>query len=245
MNRRKLKSYIWKHKGIILSTLASIGVVTTAIASGKAAVRVQQESCFCSDREKVELYVRHYAIPVLLGSSTVICIFGMNYLSNQEIKRLSTAYTMLYSNFHQYRDSLIELKGEKVDQQVFENITRRHSNFHQIDADMPDAKLKFKVPVTGEIIERYLTEVLDAEYHINRNYALRGYASVNQLLYFLGTRENGEPTQDDMGWTYTDGLQWIDFYHQPIELENGDICYEIVMETAPSDDYMADWIMEG
>ena len=62
-----------------------------------------------------------------------------------------------------------------------------------------------------------MREVMDAEYHLNRNLALRDYASLNEFYEFLGL----PPTTDGekLGWNLyigpeIYGYSWVDFYHE-------------------------------
>lgn len=71
--------------------------------------------------------------------------------------------------------------------------------------------------------ERYFTStvsrVLQAEYHFNRNYVLRGSASINELYEFLGI--SGIEHGDDIGFTISTGLDWVDFDHHKAVLDDG------------------------
>lgn len=79
----------------------------------------------------------------------------------------------------------------------------------------------------GECFERTMTQVIQAEYHFNRNFALRGEACLNEFYDFLGLPhiDGG----DAIGWdiAFGDefyGYQWIDFEHESFTLEDGMEC---------------------
>lgn len=83
----------------------------------------------------------------------------------------------------------------------------------------------------------------DAEYHINRNLALRGYVELNEFYEFLGL----EPTAfgSEVGWSTEAGAQWygyswIDFYHEYYESDDPDIpsYYTICTPFGPTADFM-------
>ena len=77
---------------------------------------------------------------------------------------------------------------------------------------------------------------MDAIYHLNRNYILRGYTVLNELYDFLGL----DPTDigSIMGWAPLDeGMYWIEFNHRKTEMENGTEFYIIEMPFEPSVDY--------
>jgi hypothetical protein len=80
---------------------------------------------------------------------------------------------------------------------------------------------------------------MNAEYHLNRNFALAGAALFNEFYDFIGIEER--PELDEMGWAPTDeGEFWIEFNHVPKDLPDGRRCYIIDMPFEPRvnfDDY--------
>ena len=89
------------------------------------------------------------------------------------------------------------------------HMVRNHANFHSLDDPGPDQKMLFYEEYSERYFERYEREIMDAEYHLNRNFVLCGYASLNDFYEFLGL----EPTElgEEVGWTTDDGIQWVDF----------------------------------
>ena len=66
---------------------------------------------------------------------------------------------------------------------------------------------------------------MDAEYHLNRNFILRGETNLNEFYEFLGL----EPTDAgcELGWDLWSGEMyygnsWIDFEHHLVTSDNGD-----------------------
>lgn len=66
-----------------------------------------------------------------------------------------------------------------------------------------------------------------AEYHLNRNYVLRGYAVLNEFYDFLGLENTDYGA--DLGWIADgdDGIFWIDFNHRKVVMDDGLECYII------------------
>ena len=57
--------------------------------------------------------------------------------------------------------------------------------------------------------------MLQAEYHLNRNFAIRGGdGTVNEFYEFLGLApiDGG----DTIGWAVCDELRWVDFNHTKV-----------------------------
>mgnify|MGYP000867048717 CR=1 FL=1 len=65
-----------------------------------------------------------------------------------------------------------------------------------------------------------ISQVLQAEYHLNRNFALGGgFITLNQFYEFLGIEP--VPGGDEVGWMVSDGLYWVDFDHQRTVVDDG------------------------
>ena len=88
--------------------------------------------------------------------------------------------------------------------------------------------------------ERYfestIEQVITAEYHINRNFVLRGYTVLNELYDFLGL----EPTDygSKLGWAVEDDILWLDFNHRKTLLDDGLEVYIIETPWPPSADFL-------
>ena len=82
---------------------------------------------------------------------------------------------------------------------------------------------------------------MDAEYHLNRNFVQRGYASLNEFYEFLGLPQT--KYGDEVGWTCTDGYCWIDFEHRLISRDDGGTeVYAIDMLFPPDAHYLDEWM---
>lgn len=89
---------------------------------------------------------------------------------------------------------------------------------------------------SNRYFEVTIEQVISAEYHLNRNYTLRGYSVLNELYEFLGleTTDNGSV----LGWMPTDeGEYWIDFNHRKVVMDDGLECYIIEMPFEPKPDF--------
>ena len=216
------------HSPEILSVIACTGVVVTGILSAKntpLAIDRIKKAEITKEKEKGEKLTKietvvnaapAYIPAITACASTMMCILGANYLSRRKQASLISAYNLL-SNYHkQYRKTLIDLKGEEADKEIRTEMARRHCNGHVIGLDYPDDdKIIFIEENSQEQIIAYEREIMDAEYHINRNFTMKGYTTLNEFRHFLGLApiEGGE----DMGWTMADGMFWIDFEHIPLE----------------------------
>jgi hypothetical protein len=113
--------------------------------------------------------------------------------------------------------------------------------YDKVDIFLSEEKQLFYEEYHGKIFESTKEEVLIAEYCLNKNFALRGYANLNEFYEFLGlpgTKEGGI-----LGWSLDAGVEfygysWIDFEHQLVTMDDGLECYIIGMPFSPTVDYM-------
>ena len=113
------------------------------------------------------------------------------------------------------------------------DIARGRCDLCRIDITEPDRYLRWYEPISGQWFYAYEREVMDAEYHFNRNYQLGcGTQTVNNLLYFLNLPDMGEEGYKN-GWCAEDEIYWIDFEHDEQNDEDG-VYYVINTVFAPS-----------
>lgn len=245
----KTKLYLHNNSSTILTVLGAIGLVTTVVmavkATPKAMKLLDNAERFGEDDlttiDKAVLVAPVYIPTVVMGTATIACMFGANVLSKNKQASLASAYALLDNYHKQYRKTLIDLHGKEADIEVRNEMAREHCNYHVIDNDFPDEKVLFYEELSGETIARYERDVIDAEYHFNRNFTMRGCASLNEFYEFLGIpqTEYGE----SIGWSMSSGIQWVDFEHRLISKDDGGTpVYAIDMVFAPDADYLEDWM---
>ena len=231
----------------VLTLASAVGVIATSIAAVKVtpkAIKLLKEEEERRDSpltnvDKILTVGPVYIPPIILGVSTIFCILGANTLSKKSQATLLAGYELTKNSFKEYRNTLIELKGKEVDQEIRDNIMRAHAEVHITDLDQPDQKIKFVETYSGQEFYAYEREVMDAEYHLNRNFCLRGYVTVNEFAEFLGIKpiDHG----DRVMWAVDDEYYWIDFEHNVKQDKNGEyVCY-IYYLFKPSDEHADDY----
>lgn len=119
-------------------------------------------------------------------------------------------------------------------------VAREHCTYHAIDFDQPDKKILFYEPISHQTFRAYERTVMDAEYHLNRNYVLGGFISINEYLDFLGLKEI--PDGDNAGWSIDSGAYWLDFEHTKMKrTHNGEPMYAINCIFEPDEDWLCGW----
>lgn len=236
------------NKATVLTLLASVGVVGTAIATATAVPKAQekiaeaesQKGSELTTTEKVKASAECYIPPALIGAGTIACVLGANALNTQQQASMISSYAFLEQCYKQYRDTLIELHGPAADEEVREHMAVRYrSDYHQCNIDIPDQRLRWYEPISNQWFEAYEREVMDAEYHFNRNYALSCEQSMNNLLYFLNIPDMGE-RGEELVWVMDEGIAWIDFEHEEAQDEKG-IYYILNCVYGPEDTTSEYW----
>lgn len=236
-----------RHSPIILSCLGAAGTVATAILAAKATPKAMDLLNKASDEKGEELTTLEafcvagpvYVPAALASLSTIACIFGANVLNKKTQASLISAYAMLDRIHKEYKDKLVELSGEEANLSIQKAIVEDKVKEEEIES--PKNKLVFYEEHYGRFFERTIEEVLTAEYHFNRNFALRSYAVLNEFYDFLGLPRTAEG--DVLGWSMDAGAElygysWVDFEHRSYETEDGLTVYDIVMPFSPTADYL-------
>ena len=244
-----LQKMLRRNSSTILTCIGAVGVVVTAVMAVRAtpkALKLLEEATDEKGEELTTLEVIKtaapvYIPPVIVGASTLACLFGANVLSQKSQASLASAYALLDNYHKEYRKTLIKLHGEEADIEVRNEMARTYCGYHHIGIDVPDGKFMFYDEISGDTITAYEREIMDAEYHLNRNFTMRGYATYNEFRHFLGL----PPTDygEEIGWAVCDGYTWIDFEHRLITQDDGgpDI-YSIDMVFPPTKESLDDWL---
>ena len=92
---------------------------------------------------------------------------------------------------------------------------------------------------SGRYFESTIENLMNAEYRINRNFVLRGYAFLRELYDFLGLDETD--FGNTAGWAVCDDeVYWLDFYHRKVSLDDNLECYIVECMYEPSVNFL-DW----
>lgn len=257
--------YIRKYSPVALSCVASVGVVVTAVvavkATPKAVVLIHADSRRNHDgdpyaytkKEAVASAWKCYIPAVTLGASTIACIMGANALNRRQQAALTSAYALLSSSYKEYKEKLKELYGEEAHDAIIDSIASEKCKDVSISAPAgwymssldfgegmePEITRTFYDSFSQRYFETTIAKVIEAEYHLNRNFMFAGTIPLNDFYEFLGLEKT--ELGDTVGWSSVNGdIYWIDFNHHRITLEDGMEIYIIDMVFEPTADWMED-----
>lgn len=252
----KATGFLKRQSPTILICVGSVGVVATSVATAKATLKAKvlldevekEKGEKLTKKEVLKTVAPTYIPAVVLGTATISCMVGAHIIDKHRQAALVSAYTVLDKSYKEYRDKVEELYGTEAHTKIKEAIAK-----DKYEKD-PESKKKTKDNHDGDVLlwfdeysNRYfwktMEEVKYAEYHLNRNFALRDYADLNEFYAFLGLGPTAHGAE--IGWSIGAGevyygYTWIDFYHKLHQSDdpNTPDYYTIEMPFAPTADYM-------
>lgn len=245
----KLKLSIKRNAPTILSGLAVIGTIATAVLAVKATPKALElvgdlrchkftddEDLDISKVEIVEATWKCYAPAIAVGIGTIVCILGANGLSRKQQASLVSAYTLLDQGYREYQKKAKELLGDEKVSEIRREVVKDHYNGERPKGD----NLLFYDFFSGQYFNATMEEVIDAEYQINRKLATQDYVTVGAWYELLGL--DNDIFGDALGWSIGAGenfynYQWLDFEHELTTMDDGLECYIVHMLHAPTADF--------
>lgn len=252
----KLSAFLKKNSVTILTVATAAGVITTSILSAKAAIKASRVLAHKEEKKGEKLTFEEtisavwtvYIPPVVAGMSTIACVLGANILNQRQQASLASAYALVDSSYKEYKAKLKELYGEEAHNNIVDAIAAKKcedvyisagglkSAYNQEIESDTEPRL-FYDEYSGRYFESTIEKVLLAEYHLNRNYILRGFARLNDFYEFLGLEQTDY--DEAVGWDICSEIYWIDFSHRKTLIgdDNDSFeCYVIEMPYYPSED---------
>lgn len=257
--------YIKKYSPVALSCIASVGVVVTAVAAVKATpkamVKIHADSRKNHDgdpyaytkKEAVASAWKCYIPAVAIGASTIACIMGANALNRHQQAALTSAYALVQNSYKEYKDKLKELYGEEAHNAIVDSIISEKCKDVSISATggwfnstldfgegmEPKVVRTFYDSFSQRYFETTIEKVIQAEYHLNRNFMFFGTIALNDFYDFLGLEKTD--FGDTVGWSSVNGdIYWIDFNHRRVTLDDGMEVYVIDMVFEPTAEWLED-----
>ena len=252
--------FLRKHGGTILAVAASVGVVATAIETGRATTKAkhllavdealrtynEDEQGIVEEpptkKEIVQTCWKAYVPAVILGGGTIACILGSNALNKKQIASLTAAYMALGKTYQTYRAQVRQMVGDQQESAIFE--TAKAIEMTEKDRTVENAateKLLCYEPISKRYFHATEAELLTAFYEVNHDFAINGYIALNELYGYLNL--DFVPELNDRGWSidYLGAMwdnYWIDFTYQKQHTDDGLDVYYVTAFQDPIEDYL-------
>lgn len=229
---RRSRAFLKRNSSTILTCVGAAGVVVTTVSAVKATPRAlylleeakREKGEELTKWEVVKATGPVYIPTVLLGVSTISCIFGANTLNKRYQASLISAYTLLDSSYKDYKKKVEDLYGEQVDNKIKAEIAKDR---YEDPVELGEDEELFY----DEFSERYFNatkyDVQQAEYRLNRDIQMQGWASLNDFYEYLDIDpiESG----DALGWSEGGNFarywqSWMDFNHHKVVMDDGLEC---------------------
>lgn len=229
----------WKRVASIAMTVLTIsGIAGTGYLTAKATVKAVHKADEMKGQPKKEIAKavwKYYIPPAAAALGTASCVVGAHIWNQREQTALAAGQVAIAQSFGQYRRKLTEMYGEdigkSVDQAILVEKAKNADLYAQggmtedccLRVPTEEQEMIFEEYMSGRQFKSTLSRVVEAEYHLNRNFVLAGSATYSQYLEFLGLQ--AEKGDEDYGWTIDDEFYWIDFNHEMYKSTNGEtIC---------------------
>lgn len=249
--------FLRKHGGTILAVAASVGVVATAIETGRATTKAkhllevdealrkynEDEQGIVEEpptkKQIVLMCWKAYVPAAILGGGTIACILGSNALNKKQIASLTAAYMALGKTYQTYRQKVIENIGLEKEAEIQEQISEE--KLPEVRDKMAEEKLLCYEPVSKRYFHATKAELLAAFYDANKDFTENGYIALNDFFGYLGL--DFVPELDNQGWSadYLGAMwenYWIDFNFAKQKTDDGLEVYYVDSFQPPVENYI-------
>lgn len=241
---RSSQLYLKRNASTILTVVGGVGVVTTTVLAIKATPKAlsllddakQEKGEDLTKLEKVKVTAPVYIPTVISGAATLACIYGANVLNKRQQAGLMSAYALLDNSYKEYKAKVEALYGEGSNEQIKNEIAK--DNYE--DQEVKNDEQLFYDDFSNRYFISTPTKVMQAEYNVNRDIHMRGWAELNDYYEWLGIEdiEGGDVLGWSEGGNYDYYWQaWVDFNHRTVIMDNGTKYTAIMMFQEPYTGY--------
>lgn len=237
---------------MLLTGIGCIGVVVTAVLSGKASVKAhdilekerEKKGDDLTPKEKVKAVAKEYLWTGVSGATSIGCIMGGKAIDAKTIATLTGSLYLGARKFSDYRKQVIEQYGADEDQTIMDHVKKHEQNADELICDHSDPSkgelVRYYDPVSKEFFWNTPYNMLGAECDINESFQANGQASITEFQDYAG--EPHHPELESKGWICPDvidqnGYLWITIAYDNEHVdENGEPYKSIRYVTKPVDD---------
>ena len=221
--------FVKKNGSTILTCVGGAGVVATSVMAAKATPKVlmlldnaREEKGDNLTKFESFIIAGHAYIPaIIVGASTIACIFGANILNKRTQATLMSAYALLDNSYKEYKKKVDEVYGVEAGKNIRAEIAKdKYTN----DIISLDNKELFYDFYSGRYFESTKETVIQAQYEINRALIVNNSVSLNEYYEILGLERKAE--YELVGWSCSQieemyGHPWIEFDHEETTIDEG------------------------
>jgi hypothetical protein len=227
---RDLGHLIQDNSPAILTGFGVLGVVSTAVLTGKATLRAAEildverreislERTGVDDspfelgwQDSAKLVWKQYLPPFVVGSLTVGAIIGSNRIGTRRAAAIASAYALSHETFVEYRDKVIEKIGEKKERDIADSVAydRVHRDLAHTDIDLA-ANVPGKVLLHDAYTSRFYWSTVEAVNkavnEVNREINRNDSATISDFFDSVGLSHTS--MSDEFGWNSLELLELV------------------------------------
>lgn len=221
-------------------------MVATAISTAKATPKAleilktaeEEKGEKLTKLEKVKIAAPSYIPAMLVGTSTIACIFGAHILNRKHQAALMSAYALLNTSYKEYKNKVKEMLGEDAEKEIQGEIIK--DNFKDSDVIIEDdGKELFYESYSRRYFRATREQLISVQYDLNKIVQEEGGLSLNVYFRMLGLEETDYG--EYIGWSAGQLFDsywssWVDFVHDKVTMDDGLECW-IVDMTEPMEGF--------
>lgn len=243
----KSQVFLKRNSSTILTCVGAAGVVATTLTAVKATPKAlmllehaqEEKGEKLTKLETVKIAGPVYIPSVVLGASTIACIFGANILNQRAQASLMSAYALVDSGYKDYKKKVEELYGEEAGGQIRAAIAKDKYENEPVPPVEEGKRLYYDF-YSDRYFEARPFDVQKAEYELNRSLMTDDGVYLNDWYRNLDL----DPVThgDDFGWSVFGNMDaywqtWIDFHHEKVVMDDGLECIIITFGQDPYSDF--------
>lgn len=241
MNR--VQYFLKRHSTLILSMVASGGVVVTTVLAVKATPKAMQlleeaklkEGRELTKLEKIKYGYKPFIFCGISGISTITCMLSTGYLSEKTQASIMSAYALLDNSFKEYRENIKKISSEDTDFLARQEIVRALYDPNEISIENDEECLFFDYQ-SMRFFTSSMQHVMQAENKFLESFHTKGYGCMNEWYDYLGIPHVTYGYQ--LGWADIENcepynVKEVSFEYQKI-IVGGDIECWVITATMPA-----------
>ena len=240
----------------ILTCLGCVGVVVTAVLSGKASVKAhdilekerEANGEDLTPKETVKAVGKEYVWTGVSGAATIGCIVAGKAIDAKTIAGLTGTLYLGAKKFSDYRKKVIEHYGVSEDRKIMEEVKEDEAKeeeileticINDISVDDADKMQRYYDPYINEFFWTTPYRLLDAQYELNKSFQANCVLPLTEWHDILGLTH--KPELEDLVWDMdwiimNQGYTWITITAEDNYLDkDGEPYKAVVFVTRPED----------
>lgn len=144
----------------LLTGMAIAGVVTTAVFSGKAAVKATyvlkdmqkyepEKYNEMNKKEQIKTVAPIFIPAAISCAATIACIYASHSIDAQKQIALMSAYSLSEQAMRNIEDKLTDKKVKQIKETIFEDDVKKNPPIHETTVDTGKGKTKFRDGIFG------------------------------------------------------------------------------------------------